>query len=231
MNRLLVSVTSAVLVALPAAAQGIESDLRLNYDRGKHALEIACAVEADVVLVVGHRAVPAIPVAGIRLDVLPEIVVYLGSFGGGEARSLDVPLGMVGIAAEAVALPAGSLRLVDSNVVGFGDDLVSATFDAQLRVALSSPPRYSVATFLVAPTTGHVYTLDAVERRGDVVDVYLTLEAPSATEGVLMILSEHAQVVELGSEVGRHVDVYLRRTERGASGHDTYERMVRLDIP
>lgn len=231
MNRLLRSVASAFLMTLPAMAQANGSiDLQLAYDRGEHRLLLTSAIEADVVLVVGRRANPPIAVAGIEVAVLPELIAYLGHFGGGQAIGFDVPLGMVGIAAQAIALPAGSLQLVASDAVGFGDDLVTATFDAELRVDLSLPPRYSVATSLVAPTSGFVYVLDLVERSGDVINVYLTLEAPSITEPVLLVLTAHEQVVDLGTDVGHRVDVYLRRTERGTIGHEVYERLVQLRL-
>lgn len=233
MNCLLLALPALLAVCTPAATQAANPSpgLEVKLDRGARQLRVLTQLPADLVLIVGHRAIPSIPIGAIELDVLPEFVLPLGRRAGGEVIELAVPDGLDGLGAEFIALTAETRELIDSEVVWFGaDDLVSTTFRAQLFVSKSIPPVYSVEATLTAPTEGYDLALDGIDHQPATTNVYLTLIEPGTGEIVIPVLTNHRQFAALGTPTGEVVDVYLRRTQRGSVGHDVYRRMARLVV-
>jgi hypothetical protein len=223
---------TSLLVLTAGSALAGQDPIRLTVDSNTQTLQMQTAVPGTGYLVLGPWAVPPINLAGIELNVAPQHLLPLGSLQANQAVTLFVPRMLSALNAEAVLVDA-TLQVHDSNVVPLlhaFPDLVAATFRAQLVSTDSIPPLYTVGISLTAPTSGYELRFDAFQLDAGVMRVYFRLIEPGEGEIVIPVLTEHEQAVDLGSEVGNRVDVYLMRVQRGQVGGEVYRLMASLPV-
>ncbi|HLU39694.1 MAG TPA: hypothetical protein VK081_09925 [Planctomycetota bacterium] len=218
-------------IGASAARATAQEALQLFAEPTSQSIVVHALQRTTAVLVLGTLSVPPIPLPGIVLEVVPDAIVPLGVLDAGERVTLFVPRAVSHLLAEAVGLVAETGRLTDAGPIPLLDaftDIVRATFHAELISTDGIPPIWSVGAVLTAPSSGYELSLDGFKLVEDRTEVYLRLTGPGPNEFVLPVLTEHRISVELGSEVGRSVRVWLMRATRGQPGPFVYEPMAEL---
>lgn len=219
-----------LLLATAPALRAQDSAVHLTVDQSTQSLHLRSLKAGTLFLVLGPALTPPFQFAGIELDVGVHFLLPLGTVDPGDQRQFFVPRSLSELSAEAILADA-EFQLHDSLPVRLVDsfaDIVAATFRATLIATDSIPPIYSVGASLTAPSEGHVFQVDGVQRSEEITHVYLRLIAPGENELVPLVLTEHQTAVTLGSDIGRAVNVYLMRTQRGSVGPEVYRLMATL---
>lgn len=221
----LISVATAVLPAQ-------DRILRLTTDQNRQTLQVQSDIPGTLFFALGPMSVPPIRIGEIDLDVVPQYVLPMGKIGMGEMREFFIPRALTELHVEAV-LVDDDFKLYDSNVVSLIDvfpDLITASFRAVLVSTDSIPPYYTLGASLTAPTSGYDFVVDGFQLDDMIMNVYLRLIEPAEGEMVLPVITPHEVAVELGSEVGRMVRVYMMRAPRDGIAPEVYRLMAELQV-
>jgi hypothetical protein len=80
----------------------------------------------------------------------------------------------------------------------------------------SMPIQYAINPSIECPTGGWELAHDATQKAGDqVTSVYCTLTRPGKDELVIQVIQTQTCRIELGTNVAKQIQVYVRQAERG----------------